>query len=51
MAALLVFGWASAQTASISGVVTSDGKTPEANVNVSLKGTTVGSVTDARGFL
>lgn len=50
MAALLVFGWASAQTASISGVVTSDGKTPEANVNVSLKGTTVGSVTDARGF-
>lgn len=48
--ALLAFGWASAQqTASISGIVTSGPNAPEANINVSLKGTSIGSVTDARG--
>lgn len=48
--AFLFFGWASAQTATINGVVTSEGNLPEANVNVSLKGTKIGSVTDAKGF-
>lgn len=48
--ALLIFGWASAQqTGSISGIVTSGPNTPEANINVSLKGTTIGSVTNAQG--
>lgn len=50
--ALLLFGWASSaqQTASITGIVTSEGNMPEANVNVSLKGTKIGSVTDAKGY-
>ncbi len=46
---LLLSFWTYAQSIRVKGTVTDEGRTPMAGVNVIIKGTTIGIVTDANG--
>jgi hypothetical protein len=46
---LLLSFWTYAQSVRVKGTVTDEVKTPMAGVNVVIKGTTIGIVTDANG--